>query len=57
MIQVDKADVLTELGKGSKLFIVDFKTLKVCRSDDIVMGAIVYYIDNPDAVFFKKVEE
>ena len=35
MIQVDKANVLTELGKGSKLFIVDFKTLKVCRSDDI----------------------
>ena len=57
MIQVDKANVLTELGKGSKLFIVDFKTLKVCRSDDIVMGASAYYIDNPDALFFKKVEE
>ena len=57
MVQVDKNDVLTEIGKGSKLFIVDFKTLKVFRSDDIVVGAIAYYIDNPDAIFFKKVEE
>lgn len=52
---VEKVDVLTELNAGAKMYMVDIPTQRVIACDDMTIGAVLSFIDKPEAMFFKVV--
>ena len=53
--KVEKADVLTELNTGAVMYVVDFPTLRCMKCADMLLSAVKSFIDKPEAMFFKAV--
>lgn len=52
---VEKVNVLAELNAGSKIYMVDIPTQRVVDCSTITIGAVVSFIDKPEAMFFREV--
>lgn len=53
--QIEKDKVLTELNADTKLYMVDIPTQRVVDCATMTIGAVVSFIDKPEAMFFKEV--
>lgn len=53
--QLEKDKVLDELNNGSKLYMVDIPTQRVVDCSTMTIGAVISFIDKPEAMFFKEV--
>ena len=54
-VQVEKENVLSELNGSSKLYMVDIPTQRVVDCATMTIGAVISFIDKPEAMFFKEV--
>jgi hypothetical protein len=55
--QVEKKNVVTELNKGSKLYVVDIPTCRIMPCGNMSMDAIKSFEDKESAMFFKEVDK
>ena len=55
--QIEKANVLTELNSGSEMYVVDIPTQRVMNCAAMTLSAVKSFIDNPGAMFFKRVAD
>ena len=53
--QVEKANVLAEINEGADMYVVDIPTQRVMSCKEILIGAIVTFINKPETMFFKAV--
>jgi hypothetical protein len=50
-----KEYVIETLGKGTKVLVVDFQTMRVLDCSELTVNTINFYIGKDDTVFYKVV--
>ena len=53
---VEKGNVLEEMSNGSEMYVVDIPTSRVIACLDMKLSAVKSFLDKPESMFFKKVE-
>jgi hypothetical protein len=54
-VVLKKEYVIETLGKGTKVLVVDFQTMRVLDCSELTVNTINFYIGKDDTVFYKVV--
>jgi len=52
---IEKDNVLNELNSGAVMYVVDIPTQRVMECANMTLSAVKSFIDKPEAMFFKEV--
>ncbi len=52
---VSKENVLEVLNNGSEVYCVDIPTARVMKCTEMTLSSVKFFIDKPEAMFFKVV--